>query len=74
MFTVYDGAVALLRKPKGVFVQASLYTHLRSGQTFVKAAGGYLRISAAPFGDYWTTSHPDYKVVELSGFDPRNLK
>lgn len=71
MFTVIEGAVAILRKPKGVYVQANLYAY--KGKTWVKAAGGFLRISPTPFGGDYTTSHPDYKVVDFNGFNPRDL-
>ena len=68
MFTIIEGAVAILRKPKGVYVQANMYYRLNSKSIYVKAAGGFIRI-AAKFGDTWATSHPDYKVVEIDGFD-----
>ena len=72
MFTILDGAIAVLRKPKGVYVQANLYSY--GGHIWVKAAGGFLRIVAHKFGDAWSTTHLDYKVVDFSGFNPKDLK
>jgi len=63
LFTLIDDGVAIVRKPKGVQVQAKLYH--RNGQVFIGAAGGFLRISDK--FDTYGTSHPDYKVLELEG-------
>ena len=63
LFTLIDDGVAIVRKPKGVQVQAKLYH--RKGQVFIGAAGGFLRITDC-FDSYGTT-HPDYKVLELEG-------
>lgn len=63
-FTLIDDGLAVVRKPKGVFVQTKLYH--RDGKIFINAAGGFVRI-CAKFDDTYTTSHPDYKVLELEG-------
>lgn len=64
LFHAIDDGQAIVRKPKGVFVQAKLYK--RGTQVFVAAGGGFLRI-CTKFGDSYGTSHPDYKVLELAG-------
>lgn len=63
LFSVIDDGVAILRKPKGIHVQAKLYH--RDGRVFVGAAGGFIRIGDKL--DTYVTSHPDYKVLELEG-------
>lgn len=60
---VTDGN-AIVRKPKGVHVQAPLYH--RANQIYIGAAGGFIRVGV-PFGDYYVTTHPDYQVLELEG-------
>lgn len=63
LFTLIDDGVAIIRKPPGVFVQAKLYH--RGGKVFVGAAGGFVRITDK--FDTYGTSHPNIKVLELSG-------
>lgn len=64
MFNVIEGGYAIVRKPKGIFIQAKIYHRL--GLVYFAASGGFIRI-ADRFGNRYTTSHPDFYVEEISG-------
>ena len=65
LFTLIIDGQAIVRKPKGVFVQAKLYH--RGGQVYFAASGGFIRINRKWGSDPYGTTHPDYKVLELEG-------
>ena len=63
VMTRIEDASAFVRLPKGIYKQVDVYH--RGERVFVPHSGGFLRI-CAKFGDTFTTSHPDIKVLEIS--------
>lgn len=63
VFTVIDGAVCILRLPKGVFKQSELYH--RGKRLYVKHGSGFVEVrSKDAHGGEHSTSHPDVKLIE----------
>ncbi len=61
LFHKIEGGVAIVRA--GIYMkQADVY--VRGERVFIKAGGGFLRITAK-FGDVYSTSHPSTAVVEI---------
>ena len=59
LFHLIEDAYAIVRKPKGVYVQAKLYH--RGDTVFVGYGSGFVRLGQK-FGETWGTSHPDIKI------------
>jgi len=64
LFHLIEDAFAIVRKPKGVYVQAKLYH--RAGVVYVAYGSGFVRLGQK-FGESWGTSHPDIKVLDYGG-------
>ena len=63
-FSAIPDALAIVRLPKGVHKQTSVYH--RGHTVYVPHAGGYIRVGHW-FDNRWATSHPDVSVLELEG-------
>ena len=62
LFHVIEDAVAVVRKPKGIYQQVKMYH--RGDRIYVAYGAGFIRMTAK-FGDSWGTSHPDIRVMEF---------
>jgi hypothetical protein len=62
LFHRIDDAECIIRARGGVYKQAELYR--RGERIFVKAAGGFVRITAK-FGESWGTSNPGINVIDM---------
>lgn len=63
MVSRIEEAVAWVRLKNGVFKQTELYH--RGTMVLLKHGQGYVRVAAKAFDEYWPTSHPDIKVLEM---------
>ena len=68
LFHEIEGAVAILRLPKGVFKQVKMFH--RGQDVYVAAAGGYVRVGPW-LGNRWGTTHPSVFVEDIDTADGR---
>lgn len=65
LFTMVEDGDAILRLKNGIHKQVKVYH--RAGKLYVPASGGYVRIVPQRWDDYFSTGHPDIKVLEIEG-------
>lgn len=64
-FTLVEDGIAILRVKQGVHKQVKVYH--RGGKLYVPMSGGFVRIIPQRWDDYFSTGHPDAKVLEIEG-------
>lgn len=64
-FTAVEDGIAILRAKQGVLKQVKVYH--RKGTLYIQHAGGFVRIVPQRWDDYFSTVHPDLKVLEIEG-------
>lgn len=64
-FTLVEDGIAILRVKNGVQKQVKVYHRL--GKLYVPLSGGFVRIVPQRWDDYFSTVHPDAKVLEIEG-------
>jgi hypothetical protein len=62
VFTAIDGKMALVLYLKGVLRQVQMYR--RGDLVYLPHAGGYIQVRNQQPEGYFTTSHPDIKLLE----------
>lgn len=64
-FTLVEDGIAILRGKNSVHKQVKVYH--RNGTLYVPHAGGFIRIVPQRWDEYFSTPHPDIKVLEIEG-------
>lgn len=73
VFSQIDGALAIVRYPKGVFKQVKLYH--RKTRVYIPHAGGFILVRGQDIcSDAYFTSHPDIKLIEYDAPGVESVK